>query len=187
MLNDLDEGDDYQELTGEFPEYQDARHPHLAAAATRALRVALERSRESGCQVQDFWDVFQNFVRRHECGTFVDSMVRDLENEVREAIVLERTDELRDEIRAELHDEIRKECKDSIWEKVSNELREEIEEEVRITLIREVEPELRKELRAAITEEIRPEIEVKLRGELMVSADFIASVKADLQRKMLGL
>lgn len=179
--------DDYEELTGELPQYRDADHPRLALAGTRALRVALERSAENACQVQDFWDVFQNFIRRHEHGTFVDSLVRDLESEVREAIVLERTDELRAEIRAELRDEIRKECQDTIWEQVSNELRDEVEDLVRATLIHEVEPELRKALRAAITEEIRPEVEVKLRGELMVSADFIASVKVELQRKMLGL
>jgi hypothetical protein len=182
-----DADDDYEEFTGELPQYRDAAHPRLALAGTRALRVALERSAENACQVQDFWDVFQNFVRRHEHGTFVDTLVRDLESEVREAIILERTDELRAEVIAALHDEIREECEDAIWEEVSNELREEVEEQVRATLICEVEPELRKALRAAIIEEIRPEIEVKLRGELMVSADFIASVKADLQRKMLGL
>lgn len=182
---DAEENED--ELTGQLAWYHAKDHPKLGVAATRALRIALERSAENACQVQDFWDVFQNFIRRHEHGTFVDALVRDLENEVREAIVLERTGELRAEIRAELRGEIREECQGSIWEDVSNELREEIEEEVRISLIREVEPELRRTLRAAIIDEIRPEVEVKLRGELMVSADFIASVKADLQRKMLGL
>jgi hypothetical protein len=188
MLDEARESDDeYEELTGELPQYHDVDHPQLALAGTRALRVALERSAENACQVQDFWDVFQDFVCRHEHGTFVDALVRGLESEVREAIVLERTDELRAAIVIELRDEIRKECEGAVWEDVTNDLREEIEEQVRAKLIREVEPELRKALRATIIEEIRPEVEVKLRGELMVSADFIASVKADLQRKMLGL
>ena len=129
-----DDADNYEELTGELPQYRDAAHPRLALAGTRALRTALERSVENACQVQDLWDVFQNFVRRYEHGIFVDALACDLESEVREAIILERTDELRAEVIAALHDEIREECENAIWEEVSNELREEIEEHVKETL-----------------------------------------------------
>jgi len=180
-------GVDYEELTEKFPEYQDRDHPQLAAASTRALRVALERSVENAYNVQDFWDVFQNFVREYEHGAFVDALVSDLTDEVRAAVVMERTEELRQELIEELRKEIRKECADSIFEEVSEELREVVEEQVRSKLIREVEPVMRRELRTLIVEEIRPEVEVKLRGELMTDADFIASVKADLQRKILAL
>ena len=179
--------DTYEELSGEYPSYKDTECPQLAFAATRALRVSLDRSVESACTVQDFWEVFQNFVRRYEHGIFIESLVDGLKNDIREALILEKTSEIRAEILAELRDEIRKECEATIFEDVSQELREEVEEQVRAKLIREEEPALRQELRAQIIDEIRPQVEVKLRGELIVSADFIASVKADLQRKILGL
>jgi hypothetical protein len=52
---------------------------------------------------------------------------------------------------------------------------------------RQVADELRVELRQEIMDEIRPTVAAKLSEEMMLNPDFIASVKADLQRKMLGL
>lgn len=186
-MRDYDDSDSCEEFTDELPKYHDRDHPQVALAGTRALRAALERSSENACQLQDFWDVFQNFIRQHEHGAFVDVLVSELAFELRTAVWAERTDEFKQELIEELREEIRKECADTILSEVSTELREEVEAQVRTTLIREVEPVLRRELRAVIIEEIRPEVEVKLRGELMTDADFIASVKADLQRKILGL
>ncbi len=183
----VDDDDDYHELTGNLPTYSDSLHPKLAESATRALRVALEKAQENGCQIQDFWDVFQNFVCRYQHGVFVDVLVGELVGEVKAAIIDEKSEEIEAEIIEEIRDEIRKESQDAIFMEVAEELRETIEDEVRSRLILEVEPLLRKELRQAIMEEIRPQVEMQLRSQLMVDPEFMASVKADLQRKILAL
>lgn len=168
MRNEHDEvGADYEELTGELPEYFDRSHPQLASSATRALRGALQSSVENACEVEGLWDVFQSFVRRHEHGVFMDALVGDLHSDIRAAIMAEKEEELREEALVMLRKTIKHD--------VANDLRE------------EVTNELRQEMLSIIVDEIRPDVEAQLRAELMVSADFIASVKADLQRKMLGL
>lgn len=167
MLNDFAYDNDYKELSGEFPEYQDAEHPRLAAAATSALRAALERSAENAWEVQDLWDVFQNFVRRHEHAAFVDALVAGLHEEVRDAIATEKMGELRDDARNKVYLMVQADHGDAIRRAVAD--------------------ELRAELKQQIIEEIRPGIAEQIRNELMASAEFIASVKADLQRKILGL
>lgn len=167
MLNDFAYDSDYKELSGEFPEYQDTKHPRLAAAATSALRAALERSAENACEVQELWDVFQNFVRRHEHGAFVDALVGELHEAVRDAIATEKMGELREDARSKVYLMVQADHGDAIR--------------------RQVADELRVEVRQQIVDEIRPGVEAKLREEMMINPDFIASVKADLQRKMLGL
>ena len=143
----------------EPPFYTDAENPTLASAATQALRKALKDASEQAAEVGELWDVFRSFVTRYQYGEFVSSLVEGTRSELREAIAEAERAALRGEALNALKSELR------------------------TTHAEEIRDELRQELLS----ELKPAFEKTLRAKLLADPGFIADVKAELQRKILGL
>ena len=165
------------------PVWKSASNPALESDATAALRTALRDSEEDYSNTAALWETFQNFVLRYQYGQFMDKVVGDAYSRIEASIRENEYESLRNKAVASLREAIREELTDEIRE----ELRPSIETKLRLEMRSSVRATVVEQLNGELIEKMRPAVEKQLREELMRNQEFIAEVKAEMQRKILGL
>lgn len=97
------------------PEYQDRKHPRVAAAATKLLRKALIDSEIHAVSTTDLWVVFEAFVRRHQYGQIVEQLVAEIRDDLTRAIREEYEAEVRASLKAELLPVVEAEIRNELY------------------------------------------------------------------------
>lgn len=155
----------------------------LQRSATAVLRDALAIAAAERSNIDALWDTFQAFMLRYQYGEFMDQIVRSSYSRVEQAI----QDNEYDALRAKAIEALRVEVREHMTKEVREKLRPEIEEQLRAELRSSVRSAVVEQLNGELLAIMKPAVERQLRSDLMGDPEFVAEVKAELQRKMLGL
>ena len=165
------------------PVWQSTANPSLQSDATAVLREALAEAAEDFADISSLWETFQSFVLRYQYGEFMDRFVLDTRNRIELSIRETDYESVRDDAVSTLREEIREDMSASIRREMQPSIELEIRTELRLTLLDTVRAELKEELFRVMT----PAIEQQIKNNLIGDPVFMAQVKSDLQRKILGL
>ena len=165
------------------PVWQSQSNPSLQSDATAVLRDALTEATEDFTNINSLWETFQSFILRYQYGEFMDKFVLDTRNRIELSIRETDYESVRDDAVSTLREEIREDMTASIRKEMQPSIEKEIREELQQTLIEIVRGELTEELLRVL----KPAVEKQIRNDLLADAEFMAQVKSDLQRKILGL
>jgi hypothetical protein len=155
-------------------------------AFSEALRQALEDSIEYGECLDEMWFTFMNATRKYQQQLFMESLVAEIKDELREAISAECSAEIREMAHKQLRDELRLELGASIRAEISEQELESIKKDVREKLKLELGPHIRDRYVIELKQELRSEVAHQLKAELLQDAEFVAQAKLELQRKIAG-
>ena len=176
----------FDEFNRPPPVWKSIDNPTLEHDATAALRSALAETEEDEEELGTtaaLWNTFQRFIIRYQYGNFMDKTIGLARSRIEAAIRESEYESLRSDAVTSLREEIR----EKLTEQIRTELRPAIETKLRVEMRSSVRALVVEQLNGELIELMKPAIENQLKRDLMQDQEFIAEVKAEMQRKILGI